>query len=142
MSLTVNQIIDAIASQYSTDTDLANFITLATQRTSETDFGDNYNLAIAYRTAHMMTLRDMNKNGVNGGLGGAVGNITSKKEGNTSISFGNLNNLTGTTGSQTGDLQLTRYGIELLGLIAGNICSFSVSNYTTAKNNYLGESNE
>jgi hypothetical protein len=137
MSLTVNQIIAVIAPQYVNDPDLADITILAIQRTSEPAFGVNYNFAISLRAAHMLTLRDMNKNGVNSGLGGATGTITSKREGNTSISFGSLSGITGTTGSRTGDLGLTRYGIELLGLIAGNIVGFSVTNYTDASNNII-----
>lgn len=139
MSLSITQIIDIIAPQYSADASLTNTITLATQRTSESAFGDNYYYAIALRTAHILTLRDMNSGGVSSGLGGAVGTITQKSEGNTSISFGSIAGITGTTGSKTGDLGLTRYGIELLGLIAGNICGFSVSNYSTIENQVLSE---
>ena len=139
MSLTVAQTIAIIAPQYSSDSDLTNTTTLATQRTSESAFGDNYNYAIALRIAHILTLRDMNKNGVTSGLGGATGAITSKREGNTAITFGSLAGITGTTGLKTGDLALTRYGIELLGLIAGNIVGLSVTNYTTAENGELIE---
>jgi hypothetical protein len=135
MSLTVNQIIDIITPQFSTDASFTNTITIATQRTSEEVFGENYNYAIALRTSHMLTLRDMNKNGVSSGIGAGAGAITSMSEGNTSISFGSLMNMTGTTGNKSGDLGLTRYGIELLGLIAGNICGFSVANYSNVKNN-------
>ena len=137
--MTIQQIIDIISPQYSTDTDLTNTITLATQRTSESAFGDNYNYAIALRTAHMLTLRDMNSGGVNSALGGVAGVVVSKSEGNTSIGFSNIANVTGTTGLKTGDLALTRYGIELLGLIAGNICGFSVANYSNIRNNVLNE---
>jgi len=139
MSISTTQIIDIIAPQYSSDASLTNTITLATQRTSEEAFGDNYYYAIALRTAHILTMRDMNSGGVGSGLGGAVGAITQKSEGNTSISFGAIAGITGTTGSKTGDLGLTRYGIELLGLIAGNICGFSVANYSTIKNQVLSE---
>lgn len=129
MSLSVAQIIDTIAPQYSSDSGLANTIIIATQRTSQSAFGDNYNYAISLRVAHMLTLRDMNSSGVSSGLGGAVGAVTDKREGNTSISFGSISSLTGTTGKKAGDLALTRYGLELLGLIAGNIVGFSVANY-------------
>lgn len=139
MSLSIQQIIDIIAPQYSSDSALTNTIVIATQRTSEDAFDVNYNYAIALRTAHMLTLRDLNSGGVNSGTGGTVGNITSKKEGNTSINFGTLAGISGTTGNKGGDLQLTRYGIELLGLIAGNILGFSVSNYTEAAENQIVE---
>lgn len=142
MSLTVQQIIDLIAPQFIDDSGLTNAIVIATQRTSESAFGDNYNYAIALRTAHILTLRDMNKNGVNSGLGGVAGAVTSKSEGSSSIGFGSVTGLTGTTGNKAGDLGLTRYGVELLGLIAGNICSFSTANYSNVELNVLDEDNE
>jgi hypothetical protein len=138
MSLSVTEIIDTIAPQYTGDSRLTNVITIATQRTSS-EFGDNYNYAIALRTAHMLTLADMNSGGVTSGLGGAVGAITQKREGNTSISFGSNSSLTGTTGKKAGDLALTRYGLELLGLIAGNIVGFSVANYNNVEANLANE---
>lgn len=140
MSLSITQIINIIAPQYSSDTDLTNTIVIATQRTSEDAFGVNYNYAIALRTAHILTIRDMNKNGVNSGLGGVVGNITSKREGNTSINFGGITALIGT--KAVNDLGMTRYGIDLLGLIAGNIAGFSVANYSNVRNNVLSEEEE
>jgi hypothetical protein len=142
MSLSVTQIIDTIASQYTGDSRLTNMITIATQRTSEEAFGENYNYAIALRTAHMLTLADMNSGGVSSGLGGAVGAITQKSEGNTSISFGSNSSLTGTSGKKAGDLALTRYGLELLGLIAGNIVGISVANYSNVTANINNEEEE
>lgn len=142
MSLSVNEIIAVIAPQYSTDANLANTITIATQRTSETAFGVNYNYAIALRTSHMLTLRDMNSNGVNSGFGGVTGPVTSKSEGSSSISFGSYNVMSGTTGLKTGDLGLTRYGIELLGLIAGNIPGISVANFLEVNNSLTSEYEE
>lgn len=142
MSLTVNQIIDIVAPQYSSDSDLTNTITLATQRTSESAFGVNYEYAIALRTAHILTLRDMNKNGVLSGLGGVTGNVTSKREGNTSITFGSISGIQAINTTKSVDLTLTRYGLDLLGLINGNITSFSVNNYTGIRNAYYGISEE
>ena len=140
--MTVQQIISVIAPQYSIDPDLDNIIILATQRTSLSAFGDNFNFAIALRSSHMLTLRDMNKLGVSSGLGGAVGAVTGKSEGSSSISFGSISGLSGTTGNKSGDLALTRYGLELLGLIAGNICGFSTANYSNVKLNVLDEEDE
>ena len=139
MSLTILQLMHIHAPQYDADSDLTNTITLATQRTSESAFGENYNEAIALRAAHILTLRDMNKNGVNSGLGGVVGAVTSKSEGSNSIGFEGSGGMTGTTGNQAGDLKLTRYGLMLLGLIAGNITGFSVANYSDVKNNVLSD---
>jgi hypothetical protein len=137
--MTVQQIIDVIAPQYSTDASLANTVILATQRTSEDAFGDNYSYAIALRTAHILTLRDMRKDGVNSGLGGTAGMITNKSEGNTSIGFGSM---TGFIKNNSNDLALTSYGIELLGLINGNIVGFSVANYSNVEINLNSEEGE
>jgi hypothetical protein len=140
--MTVQQVIDLISPQFSADSGLTNATTIATQRTSESAFGDNFSYAVGLRVAHMLTLRDMNKLGVSSGLGGAVGAVTGKSEGSSSISFGNIAGLTGTTGNKSGDLALTRYGLELLGLIAGNICGFSAANYSNVELNVLGEEDE
>lgn len=124
MALSVSSILDAIAPQFSTDADKSTFITIATGLTSTSCFGDNMNLAIALRTAHMMTIRDMEKDGVSSAYGGASGAVTSKREGDLSISFGN--NSSG-NGSQNEDLNLTKYGKQLLGLMRGQIIGFSLT---------------
>lgn len=139
MSLSVQQIIDIISPQYSSDSDLTNTITLSTIRTSEDAFGDKYNYAIALRVAHILTLRDMNKDGVSSVLGGASGSISNKREGDLSVSFSGM--ATASLKSST-DLSLTRYGIELQGLIDGNIVKIGLSNYSNVRNSLLGVTDE
>lgn len=134
MSLTVTQIIGIIAPQFSADSDLANTISLVELRTSSDAFGVKYNYAVALRAAHILTLRDMNSISSGGIL---AGNVTSMSEGNTSISFGGSS-----SNSDNSDLNLTRYGMELLGLIRGNILGFSISNYSTARTNLLSDDEE
>ena len=137
--MTVQQIIDLIAPHLSSDSGLANAIILATQRTSESAFGDNFSYAVALRTSHILTLRDMNSNGVNVGLGGASGSVTSKREGDLAITFGDASSASWSTGS---DLELTRYGRELLGLIRGSISGFSAANYSNVEASLYGISDE
>lgn len=115
--MTVEQILETIAPELSTDPEKSNHITLAKQRTSTTCFGVNYNYAVALRAAHTLTL----KNNANSGLAGSVGGITSKREGDLSIGFGGQS----ATGIK-GDLGTTSYGVQLDELIKGNITGISV----------------
>ena len=114
--MTVEQILETIAPELTSDTEKNNHITLARQRTS-TCFGDNYNYAVALRAAHTLTL----KNNAQNGLAGSVGGITSKREGDLSIGFGGQS----ATGIK-GDLGTTSYGVQLDELIKGNITGISV----------------
>lgn len=115
MSATVIQILDAIAPQFASDPNKSLFIQLAEGRTSTTAFGSNYNLAVALRTAHMMTMA---------GRAGNAGSVSSISEGSRSISY------TSADASKYGaDLNQTSYGVELIGLIRGNISGLSVSGY-------------
>lgn len=61
-------------------------------------FGDDWPQAIAYYTAHMMTLAEVAK--AEGASSGAIGNVKSKTENKLSITFG--------------DISSTRIGDDLL----------------------------
>lgn len=110
-----SEILSAIAPQFDSNVNRATHLNLATNRTSSSCFGKNYNYAIALRAAHSLTLSERALTS-----GGASGSITGKKEGDLSISFGS------TRGNNNGDLSQTSYGMELKGLIDGNIISISV----------------
>ena len=84
MALSAEQIFNAIAPGYAADPDKATHLELAECRTSTCAFGKNYNYAVALRAAHTI---EMAKGTDHSGSGGA-GPVTSKKEGQLSISYG------------------------------------------------------
>lgn len=117
MSLTASQILAAIASQFDSDPNRSTHLTLATQRTNSQCFGDNYQYAIALRAAHTLTMSKQASV-----VGGSAGGITSKKEGDLSVSYGGQ-----TSTGVSGDLGQTSYGVELQGLINGNIPGIQIT---------------
>jgi len=119
MSLTIEQTLDSIAPQLAADTEKANHITFAVQQTNLTKFGDNYNLAVALRAAHSLTLKDI-QNGIGAGTGGK---IISKREGDLAVNFA------ATRFVSDGDpyLNQTAYGMQLLSLINSTIMPVSLA---------------
>jgi hypothetical protein len=117
----ITTILNAIAPQFSSvDSGVVNvFINIAKERTSSEIFNDNYNLAIALRVAHILTLRE----NATSGHGGSTGSIKSKKEGDQSISFSESGS------GVNSDLESTSYGIQLMGLIDGSVAPISVAGY-------------
>ena len=118
MSLTAEQIFDAIAPEYKNHSDKATYLELAESRISSCAFGVNRPHAVALRAAHDMTL---NLGSDQSGSGG--GPITGKKEGNLSIQYAGPS-----SGADNGDdLILTKYGRQLKGLMRGNIAAVGVT---------------
>ena len=115
--MTAEQILDAIAPQFITNTNKSAHLTLAAQRTSRTCFGINYELAVALRAAHTLTLSTEAN-----AAGGSSGGISSKREGDLAISFGGQSS-TGVTG----DLGQTSYGVQLQQLIDSNIVGINIT---------------
>ena len=78
-----------VASEFSDvdDKNVTSMIELQGVRISQKAFGDKYNLAVAYLTAHAFKLDEMLKGGgaSNGGL--VSGAITSEKEGSISVGY-------------------------------------------------------
>jgi len=101
--ITISQIIDAIAPELS-DFDAGQrqiIIDIASMRLSEKHFKQVYNQAVALMAAHLMTISKRNGNS---------GSVTSVKEGDLSIGYGNS--------FQDGKrLDATSYGSELLTLM-------------------------
>jgi hypothetical protein len=110
--MSASTVFDAIAPQYSADSGKATFLSLAVNRTSSCFFGDNYDLAVALRAAHMMTLRDRRS--------GSPGAASSKREGGLAISYSQ---------AQGGDADLgqTHYGRQLEGLMNSQIPGFGLT---------------
>jgi hypothetical protein len=118
MAMTASQIVDLIAPQYSTDPNKASFLQLASDRTNACVFGDNYQMAIAFRACHMMAKRDIATS-----TGGTGGQVSSKREGDLQVSFFKSTS----TGNTDSDLSETSYGNDLLGLINGTIPAIAVT---------------
>lgn len=112
MAATISQIFDAIAPVYATDADKNLFIELAESLTSSSCFGTKYNLAVALRAAHLITVRDRQ------GISGPISNL---REGDIQVYYGSI------LDTWKSNLHQTSYGIELLGLIKGNIPKHSVT---------------
>lgn len=109
--MSYSAVFDAIAPQYSADSGKATFLSLAVNRTSACIFGDNYDLAVALRAAHMMVLRDRRS--------GSPGAASSKREGGLGITYSQAS-------KGDPDLSQTHYGVQLQGLINGNVGAISV----------------
>lgn len=120
----VKDILDVIAPQFPDDAARNLYIELATERTNVCFYKGKTNQAIAYLTAHMMTLSD--PNGAHSG--GESGSVASKKEGDLSISFAPLGG--GANAGNSGispDLSQTHYGTQLAGLRKGSGMFMSVT---------------
>jgi hypothetical protein len=105
MSLSVDQILTAIAPQLISNPYRATFFRIAKDRTNIKFYGANANLAIALRMAHMMTLA--------GRLSGDAGAISSKREGELAVTYAN-------GGGFGADLLSTNYGSQLNDLRKGS----------------------
>ena len=108
MSMTPTTILDLIAPQFAADADKTSFLTLAKIQTSATFYGAKYNMAVALRAAHMLTLRDRAQS-----TQGAGGQITSMREGDLAVSY------SAASSGGSGDLSQTSYGMQLQGLKKG-----------------------
>ena len=97
------------------------FISYVQPQVAQNQFGDKYELAVAYLTSHMLSLANRNDTA---GTNGTPGVITQKKEGDLSLSFGLPSGLSGST---DGTLILTSYGIEYLRM--RNLCVISPGLY-------------
>uniref|UniRef100_A0A6M3M5Q7 DUF4054 domain-containing protein n=1 Tax=viral metagenome TaxID=1070528 RepID=A0A6M3M5Q7_9ZZZZ len=121
MAFTTLQIFRIVASEFSAtaDADVENWIELAASRHSGSQFGSNYEQAMAYYTAHMMTIqaRAAASPASAGGGGAPVGGVTSQKAGDISVGYGGA--AAGGSTSVAWDrvdasLTQTGYGLEYL----------------------------
>lgn len=87
--LSIEDVFFAIAPQYASEDParIATFIAIATEQVSFGVFGVMYNQAVAYLTAHLMTLADRMLAG-GGSSHGAGGPVTSASTGGVSVSYG------------------------------------------------------
>ena len=118
--LTVEQYIQAVAPALMQDPSLDVFIEMAKERTDRGFYGVKYNHAVALMAAHIAFRLGAGTLGAGSGSseGGSTGSVTSKREGDLSVSFG-----TGAASAVVGigdaDLAQTRWGLMLISLRKG-----------------------
>lgn len=118
MALSIVQIIDARAPQYSTFSRKSEYIDLSKLMTSTTAFGNRYEYAVALRVLHMIALENQRGGSDPDSSGtGQAGAINSESEGQLSRGF----SVSGSLQSQFGDLSQTSYGLELIDIIRSSI---------------------
>jgi hypothetical protein len=111
--MSASSVLSIIAPQFDSATNRSDWLALAETRVNRCRFGTKADLAVAYMTAHMMTLNP-DSSGDFGSGGGATGAITSKREGDLAISYANPGSAVKSTGDM--DLTSTVYGIQFLSL--------------------------
>lgn len=115
--MSVGEYIAALAPTYAGDSRIGIFTTIATQQTSRTHFGANYELAVALRVCHMIARNPA-------AAPGAAGAVTGKSEGELSESY----QVSPYLQRKYGDLCSTPYGSQLADLIEGNVSGHLVPN--------------
>jgi hypothetical protein len=108
--MSVSELVSALAPAYAADSRVSLFTTVATNQTSRQHFGDNFEYAVALRVCHMIARNPVLEPGGSGA-------VTSKSEGEISISFEPPRDLV----KKYGDLCSTPYGAQLASLIDGNV---------------------
>lgn len=105
----IEDIFKAIAPQYLAEDParVAVFAVMAAERIAKDVFGGLYNQAVAYLTAHLMTLADRMSQG-----GGDLGPVKSASTGGVSVSYG----WSTTWGAWDADLSSTPYGVSFIAL--------------------------
>ena len=110
---TAKNIVILKAPGFSTDTRLDDFIALAETVTSETNFGEKYNYAVALLVLHWLTLDAQGGGSESSSGSGVVGGIKSEKEGDLARSYGG--GASGSNAQPSDDyLRSTSFGQELL----------------------------
>jgi hypothetical protein len=107
--MSISDLISALAPAYAADTRIAAFTTIAQSRTSQSRFGQNYELAVALRVCHMIA-----RNPQTGP--GTPGAVVSAQERSVSQSYRVSDDLM----RRYSDLCSTPYGAQLAELIEGN----------------------
>lgn len=108
-------ILEAVAPQYVGDSRATTFLSLAGNRISAEFFGERYDEAVAWLTAHMLTMADREAaERAAGGAGASSGAIQSKSAGDLSIGFGGAMGSVGRMNPEDAALTSTSYGLEYL----------------------------
>ena len=121
--LTIDQYLAAIAPALATDANKAVYIEMAAERTNKCFYGGKYNQAVALLAAHIAFLLNAQAGAMGAGSGsadaGSVGTITSKREGDLSVSYGAGAVSVSDAGVSDAELAQTRFGLMLLALRKG-----------------------
>ena len=116
--LSIEQYIQAVAPALLQDPSLDVFIEMAKERTDSAFYGVKYNHAVALMAAHIAFLLGAGTLGAGSGNaeGGSTGSITSKREGDLSVSYGA--GAVSASAGNLGDAELsqTRWGLMLISL--------------------------
>ena len=119
--LTVEQYIQAVAPALMQDPSLDVYVEMAKERTDRGFYGVKYNHAVALMAAHIAFLLGAGTLGAGSGNaeGGSTGSITSKREGDLSVSYGA--GAVSASAGNLGDAELsqTRWGLMLISLRKG-----------------------
>lgn len=119
--LSVEQYIQAVAPALMQDPSLNVFIEMAKERTDREFYGVKYNHAVALMAAHIAFLTGSGNMGAGSGSseGGSTGSITSKREGDLSVSYGS--GAVSASAGNIGDAELsqTRWGLMLISMRKG-----------------------
>ncbi|MDR2952909.1 MAG: DUF4054 domain-containing protein [Treponema sp.] len=115
MLLNPEEIIKAICPELSGGPSLQVYLGMAAESIDRGFFGSMYNHAVAYKAAHLFTLMDGGSSDIAKLGGGAP--ITSMSEGALSVSF--AQSAGGFTGAGSSDLESTKYGRMLCGIMKG-----------------------
>ena len=121
--LSIEQYIQAVAPALLQDPSLDVFIEMAKERTDRAFYGVKYNHAVALMAAHIAFLLGSGTLGAGSGNaeGGSTGSITSKREGDLSVSYGAGAGAVSASAGNLGDAELsqTRWGLMLISLRKG-----------------------
>ena len=119
--LSIEQYIQAVAPALMQDPSLDVFIEMAKERTDRAFYGVKYNHAVALMAAHIAFLLGAGTLGAGSGNaeGGSTGSITSKREGDLSVSYGA--GAVSASAGNLGDAELsqTRWRLMLISLRKG-----------------------
>jgi hypothetical protein len=121
--LSIDQYLSAVAPALVTDENKAVYIEMATERTNKCFYGEKYNQAVALLAAHIAFLLTAASSSMGAGSGseeaGSTGTITSKREGDLSVTYGAGAVSASAADVTDAELSQTRYGLMLLALRKG-----------------------
>lgn len=103
MASSVADILNAIAPLFNSDPNASTFLELAYSQTSACYYGASYNLAVAYRAAHLWAMSKRSSS--------EAGALVGKRMGPVSVQFQT------SAGGDDSDLALTTFGKQLMGLM-------------------------
>ena len=119
--LTVEQYIQAVAPALLQDPSLDVYVEMAMERTDRAFYGVKYNHAVALMAAHIAFLLGSGTMGAGSGNaeGGSTGSLSSKHEGELSVSYSSPAATLAMKGVVESELAQSRWGLMLLALRKG-----------------------